>query len=161
MQTSEVAVRARKRAHRSRSEWLEEARRWRATGKSAEEYAREHDLNARTLTWWASRLSVRKEGLRKKKAVQGAERESRTPKFLPVCVVEHTTASGHARSPGEVRLAVEPEAWRRPSAASAPEPPCGIEVVLLNGRRVRFGAGVNETVLARVLEIAEEGGIRC
>lgn len=161
MQTNEVAVRKRKkRGRRSRSEWLEEARKWRATGKPAEEYAREHDLSARTLTWWASRLGVGKQGSRKK-VVEGAERESRTPRFLPLRVVEHTPAPDDVRSPTEARLPVQPEAEPRPVVAPAPEVRCDIEVVLLNGRRVRFGAGVNETVLARVLKIAEEGGIRC
>ena len=161
MQTNEAADRERKRrAHRSRSEWLEEAKKWRATGKPPEEYAGEHGLNARTLTWWASRLSVRKQGSRKK-AEEGAERESRTLRFLPLRVVEHTPTTGDARSPAEARPALEPAAGPCPVVASRPEARCDIEVVLLNGRRVRFGAGVDETVLARVLKIAEEGGIQC
>jgi hypothetical protein len=162
MQTNEATDRERKRrAHRSRSEWLEEAKKWRATGKPAEDYAGEHGLNPRTLTWWASRLSlsVRKQGSRKK-AVQGAERESRTPRFLPLRVVEHTPTTGEARSPAEARAALEPAAGPCPVVASPPEARCDIEVVLLNGRRVRFGAGVDETVLVRVLKIAE-GGIPC
>jgi hypothetical protein len=165
MQTNEVAVRERaQRAHRSRSEWLEEARKWRATGKPAQEYAEEHGLSAPTLTWWASRLGVGKQGSRKK-AVQGTERESRTPRFLPLRVVEDTPATGHGKSPAEAQLAVGPavglDAGPQPVVSSAPDARCDIEVVLLNGRRVRFGGGINETVLARVLKIAEEGGIEC
>ncbi len=160
MQTSEAAVRKReRRTHRSRSAWLEEAKKWRATGKSAREYAEEHGLSARTLTWWASRLRVGKRG--SSKAVEGAGGESRTPKFLPLRFVEHMPAADDARSPGEGRLAVEPEAGPRPVESAAHEARCDIEVVLLNGRRVRFGSGVDETVLARFLKIAEEGGIRC
>ncbi len=160
MQTNEVAVRERKRrAHRSRSEWLEEAKKWRATGKSAEEYAEEHDLSARTLTWWASRLRVGRQRS-KKKGIESAA-ASRTPRFLPVRIVEHAPAAGDANSPTETpsRSAVEPKVGPRPLLAPPHAAGCEIEVVLLNGRRVRFGAGMDETVLARVLKIAEEGGI--
>jgi hypothetical protein len=163
MQTNEEAVRERtRRPDRSRAEWLTEAKKWRATKKSAEEYAEDHGLNASTLTWWASRLRVGKRAS-KKKAVPGAEREGRTPRFLPLRVVEHTPTSGagDARPATEARLAVGPEAAPRPVVTPAAEAQCGIEVVLLNGRRVRFGAGVDETVLARVLKVAEEGGIQC
>ena len=93
--------------------------------------------------------------------MQGAETESRTPRFLPLRVVEQTPPSSNAKAPTEARLAVESAAGPRPVVASAPEARSEIEVVLLNGRRVRFGAGVDETVLARVLKIAEEGGIPC
>jgi hypothetical protein len=43
-------------AKASASEWAARVRAWRASGESADEFAPRHGWNARTLTWWASRL---------------------------------------------------------------------------------------------------------
>lgn len=47
-----------KRPRRSRAAWLEDVRRWRESGQSATDYAREHHLHAGTLTVWGSKLRV-------------------------------------------------------------------------------------------------------
>jgi transposase-like protein len=47
-----------KRPRRSRAAWLEDVKRWRESGQSAAEYAREHDLHAGTLMAWGSKLRV-------------------------------------------------------------------------------------------------------
>jgi hypothetical protein len=167
MQTNEGAIeQQRQRSHRSRAEWFEEAERWRATGQSAADYAREHGLNADTLSWWASRLKVRARPAGTKLAKKG-QLTAGAPRFLPLRVVEQAPATAEARpevarlTPAVKSVIEAPDAIEtRPAVAPQAEARCEIEIVLLNGRRIRVGAGVDETVLERVLKVAE-GGIRC
>jgi transposase-like protein len=41
---------------RSRAEWQRLVRQWQRNGRSAREFASEHGVNLRTLTWWKWRL---------------------------------------------------------------------------------------------------------
>jgi hypothetical protein len=70
---------AKKRAARSRAQWLAEVRRWRQSGQSGPEYAQARDLDAGTLAWWASRL--------RSEVTLRPERKSKSePAFLAVRV---------------------------------------------------------------------------
>jgi len=51
--------------------WAERVRRWRSSGKTAEEFARPEDFEASTLRYWASRL---KHASVTAEAVAGADR---------------------------------------------------------------------------------------
>lgn len=56
MQKTTKPQEARRRARRSRSEWLSEIERWQRSGLSAAAYARRHELSASTLYWWSTHL---------------------------------------------------------------------------------------------------------
>lgn len=56
MQESTKTGRPKKRARRSRAEWIEEVRRWRESEQSATEYARDNGIHAGTLAGWASKV---------------------------------------------------------------------------------------------------------
>jgi hypothetical protein len=128
MQETAKSSRSRKRARRSRAEWLEEVRRWRESGQSAAEYSAERGLHSGTLGGWASKVrdvvAARPGGNRPRKSV-----------FVPLRVAQAPTTSAKAGL-GE------------------------IEVVLLNGRRVRFSGNFEGEVVARLLAIVE-GGAAC
>ncbi len=113
-----------KRARRSRAEWAKEVRDYRASGQGAAAYAAAHNLNPGTLCGWASKLG------------QGAGREPREQRFLPVRV----TGQERAR-PREERLGE-------------------VEVTLRNGWRVRVAGEVLPEGLVDLLELLEGGG-RC
>jgi len=115
--------RSRKRPRRGRAEWLEEVRRWRESGESAEAYAKKHDLHAGTLAGWSSKLKTRR-------------RQQAGTAFVPVRVVE------------------------RPAMAPVKVETSEIEVVLLNGRRVRISGNFESDTVARILAVVE-GGDRC
>lgn len=74
-----------KRPRRSRAAWLEDVRRWRESGQSATDYAREHHLHARTLTVWGSKLRV--------EVPPGAVGRRSRSGFLPVRVAAPTWAA--------------------------------------------------------------------
>jgi transposase len=80
--------RAKKRARRSRVEWSEEVRRWRESGQSATEYARERGIHAGTLAGWASKLRDSIVA----KAVGGQRRSM----FVPVHVAPVASAAARA-----------------------------------------------------------------
>jgi transposase-like protein len=42
---------------RSRAEWHELVAAWKRSGLSCAEYARQHDLNAHTFSWWRSEVA--------------------------------------------------------------------------------------------------------
>jgi hypothetical protein len=85
-----------KRPRRSRAAWLEDVRRWRESGQSAAEYARERDLHAGTLMVWGSKL-------RSEVAAASSGRRPRAG-FLPVRVAEPTRAATAAGGQLEVVL---------------------------------------------------------
>lgn len=119
-----------KRARRSRAQWIEEVRRWRQSGQAASHYAAEHDLHKGTLAWWGQQLGGE---------VVGAGRCETKPKgqFLPVRIADHAAA-----------------------ATVAPESRAEMELVLLNGRRIRINGEFQADVLAQLLRVAE-GGAQC
>lgn len=126
MQDTAKSVRLNKRARRSRAEWLEELRRWRASGQSAADYARERGIHAGTLAGWASKV-----------------RDS---------VVAPRVGSGQ-RSSTFVPVHVAPVA--ETSAGKAGADRGQIELVLRNGRSVRVSGKFDGEAVARLLMIAE------
>lgn len=120
MQDTAKSGRPKKRARRSRAEWVEEVRRWRESGETAEAYAKKHDLHSGTLAGWACKV---------KQAV-------RAPTFVPVRVTERVVSAPQQAGAGSV------------------------EVVLLNGRRVRISGDFESETVARILAVVE-GGERC
>jgi hypothetical protein len=120
-----------KRARRSRAQWVDEVRRWRQSGQAASQYAAEHDLHKGTLAWWGQQLGG---------AVVGDGRRDAKPKgqFLPVRIADRAAAT----------------------TTAAPESRVEMELVLLNGRRIRINGEFHPEVLAQLLRVAE-GGAQC
>jgi hypothetical protein len=114
-------------ARRSRSEWEREVARWRSSGRSAADYARERGIKAGTLLWWSAQLK------RNPGQVPAASTEATPVAFLPLRV---------RQSPPE-------------RSVMATEPT--LEVILGNGRRVRVAGRVDVEQLERVLAAAEGG----
>ena len=108
----------------SRAEWAKRVERWYRSGLSADAFAAREGLKAKQLYWWRWKLrSSASEVSRPLSAPRRVE-------FLPVRVVDSTTA---------------------PAGASSP-----IEIALANGRVVRVAAGFDAATLGRVLAIASE-----
>lgn len=124
--------RAEKRARRKRADWIPEVHRWRASGQGADEYAAAHGLHPRTLAWWARQLEKGDKTEQPKVA-----RREHPANFLPVKI----TDSGVAGVPA-------------PAHGGGGE----VEVVLLNGRRVRVGSEFQLDALVRLLNAVEAGG---
>jgi hypothetical protein len=85
-----------KRPRRSRATWLEDVRRWRESGQTAVEYAREHDLHAGTLMVWGSKL--------RGEVVAAVSRRHSRMGFLPVRMAESTRTAAAAGGQLEVVL---------------------------------------------------------
>lgn len=124
------------RQRRSSMEWRELIGVWQRTGQSAEAFASERGLNAKTLCWWASELLRRD---RRESRVKNAPAATGAATFLPVRVVDETLGSY-----------VEPHAG---AAARA-------EIVLTNGRLFRVSVGSDEAWIARVA-VALDGARAC
>lgn len=133
MQETATDGRVEKRARRKRADWIPEVHRWRSSGQGAEEYAAAHGLHPRTLSWWARLLEKGDKTEQPKVA-----RRERPTNFLPVKIADSrmTGVPAPAHERGEV------------------------EVVLLNGRRVRIGSEFQLDALVRLLDAVEAGG-RC
>lgn len=133
MQTATQVERQGKRARRSRADWLEEVKRWRHSGQPAKVYARAHGLHPVTFSCWASQLRAEAEAASTPKA-------GRAPSvFVPVRLANRSHARGGSLEP-----------------AGGSD----FEVVLTNGRRVRFSEAYPLHALGRVLA-AVEGGSAC
>jgi len=126
MQDAAKNGRLKKRARRSRAEWVEEVRRWRGSGQKASEYARERGIHAGTLAGWASKV-------RDSAVAPRASSGQRSSMFVPVHVARAAeTVDGRAgANRGQV------------------------EVVLRNGRSVRVSGTFDGEAVARLLMIAE------
>lgn len=116
-----------KRARRTRAEWLEELRRWRGSGQSAAEYAQERGIHAGTLAGWASKV-------RDSMVAKAGGRDHRRSMFVPVHV-----------APAPVPAAVAKTGSDRGE----------FEVVLRNGRCVRVSGTFDGEAVSRLLMIAE------
>jgi len=126
MQDTAKSSRLKKRARRSRAEWLDELRRWRASGQSAADYARERGIHAGTLAEWASKV-------RDSVVAPRVGSGQRNSMFVPVHVapVAETSAGEAGADRGQ------------------------IELVLRNGRSVRVSGKFDGEAVARLLMIAE------
>jgi len=132
MQTTQTDRRS-KRPARSRADWLEEVKRWRQSGQRAGAYARAHGIHPGKLACWGSLLRA------EVAAALGPKAGRISATFVPV------------------RITAKPKA----SKSSAEQAAGGeFEVVLTNGRRVRFTGAYSVSALGRVLD-AVEGRSAC
>jgi hypothetical protein len=103
--------------------WRERIREWRASGQTADEFARDKGYQGSTLRWWSARL--------------GRADAAAAPRLVPVV----------ARGP--VVRAADGSLVRATVAASSP---ASSEVVVEVGvARVRVTRGFDDTLLARVV----------
>jgi hypothetical protein len=116
----QMARESRKRARRSRADWVEEVKRYRASGLTAAEYAASRGLHAGTLCGWASKLG------------KGAEREREMRRFLPVRVGGGSAARAHSKRPAEVEVTLR-NGWRVRVAGDLPPEGLVELLVLLEG----------------------------
>ena len=128
MQDTAKSGRLKKRARRSRAEWIEELGRWRESGLGVAEYARERGLHAGTLAGWASKV-------RDSVVAPRASNGQRSSLFVPVHVA---AAAATERAAGK-------------AGADGGQ----LEVVLRNGRSVRVSGKFDGEAVARLLMIAE------
>lgn len=76
----------------NRAEWKQRVAQWKKSGLTAEVFAAEHDLNARTLRWWSS-------------ALQRPEPRASTVGFARLVPLEAAPATTAEPAPLEVVLA--------------------------------------------------------
>jgi hypothetical protein len=93
----------RKRARRRRADWVDEVKRYRASGLSAAEYAASRGLHAGTLCGWVSKVG--------KGASARAEAGREAPRFLPVRVGGAAGDAAHTKRPAEVEVTLR-NGWR-------------------------------------------------
>jgi len=116
----QIARESRKRGRRSRADWVDEVRRYRASGLKAAEYAASRGLHAGTLCGWVSKLG------------KGAEVEREARRFLPVQVGDGGSARAHAKRPAEVEVTLR-NGWRVRVAGELPPEGLVELLVLLEG----------------------------
>ncbi len=124
-------------------QWEEAVRRWRESGQSVRDYCRAAGVRESAFYFWRAELERRHssgavsrprcKASRVMPAVRLAKRLSPlpcvAPSFLPVHIVEH----GEAETPT----------------------PCGVEIMLTQGRTVRVWPGFDRQALADVLAVLE------
>lgn len=116
----QIARESRKRARRSRADWVDEVKRYRASGLKAAEYAASRGLHAGTLCGWASKVG------------KGAEAEREVPRFVPVRVGGDGVAVAHTKLPAEVEVTLR-NGWRVRVAGELPPEGLVELLVLLEG----------------------------
>ncbi len=116
----QMARESRKRARRSRADWVEEVKRYRASGQRAAEYAASRGLHVGTLCGWASKLG------------KGLEAERQLPRFVPVQVDGGGASSAYSKRPAEVEVTLR-NGWRVRVAGELPAEGLVELLVLLEG----------------------------
>lgn len=113
----------------ARATWVERVERWKKSGKTADEFAAEIGVNARSLKWW--------------KWMLGSERSSASAK---------PRAKQRAATPLAKSSAITPITFVEMTSAIATD---AIEVVLPTSVRVAVKPGFDEQTLSRVLDVLE------
>lgn len=122
---------------RSRTEWLALLSEYEASGLDRAGFAVRAGLHPGTFSWWASRLLKERAALSKGDAPTSVTQELNAAKFVPVRVLTRGTTATSASSNG-------------PTLSGA------VEIVLVNGRRIRCDlANASDPRLATLLAIAE------
>lgn len=116
----QIARESRKRDRRSRADWVDEVKRYRASGLKAAEYAASRGLHAGTLCGWVSKLGKSEETGR-------AE-----PRFVPVRVAGERAARAEPKRPTEVEVTLR-NGWRVRVAGEVPPEGLVELLVLLEG----------------------------
>ena len=114
-------------ARETRAAWARRVERWQRSGLTADRFAEQEGVNARTLTFWKWRLKRDGAG---HVATRSARRTEKQVSFVEVI------APRAAVSPGETRSTQ-------------------IEVVLPIGYRVRVAAGFERGALVELLDVLE------
>lgn len=110
----------------SRDQWRERVRRWRRSGKSADDFAAEIGVKPSTLTWWAWKVGeTTKSGGSRRQKGRRRKRSVRSSSAAPVSFVA--------------------------LQSTEPEPDVAVEVSLSNGHRLRVGRGSDAAMVERVL----------
>jgi transposase-like protein len=117
----------------TRELWSKRVQRWKESGLSAVEYARELGINARTLSYWKWRLKQEPAARTKARPTRTAAKIVKT-RPAPVTFVE-------VPSPTEAPLEVE----------TGPQ----LELVVGGRYVVRVGARFDENTLGRLLDVVE------
>jgi hypothetical protein len=120
----QVARESRKRARRKRADWVDEVKRYRASGLKAAEYAASRGLHAGTLCGWVSKVG--------KVAGTRTEAERSEPRFLPVRVGGTAGERAHSKRPAEVEVTLR-NGWRVRVAGELPPEGLVELLVLLEG----------------------------
>ncbi|MFC1806569.1 hypothetical protein ACFL09_06285 [Planctomycetota bacterium] len=118
-------------AEQREAHWRTVLAEWEKSGLTQAAFCREHELSAKTFTWWKRELTRRDAVRASRRRLKGNSDASRSGKagFLPVRVA----GAGEAPRDGHA----------------------GLEVVLVNGRRVRVGSDVDAELLAKVVTVLE------
>ncbi len=114
----------------TREEWATRVAKWKDSGLSAQSFAAEIGVNAKTLTWWRANLLRTATSGRSKRSVVGP-RDART---------------SHTPPP------VKPLEFVQMTAAFESEP---LEVVLRTSVRIRVRRGFDSLTLGRLLDVLE------
>ena len=126
-----------KMARLTAKQWNERVEAWKASGKTAEEFALRRGIDARQLHWWKWHLSRRK-------PAGGANAAS----FVPVRVAE------------ESPTAARPRSVRRPRSSPTASTDL-VEVTLPSGIVLRVPAGFGARALAEVIAAVERASCGC
>jgi len=127
----------------NRELWVKRVERWRDSGLSAKDFAAEIGVNAWTLAHWKWRLGAERRG----KLPPSSKRAS--PAFVevaPVAVAQALTA------PRARKRAAAAPSLKEKTAPAAHEP---LEVLLLNGLRIRVPVHFEAASLGRVVAVLQ------
>lgn len=119
----QIARESRKRTRRRRADWVDEVKRYRASGLKAAEYAASRGLHAGTLCGWVSKL---------KGAGMLPDAERETPRFVPVRIAGGDATGGQVRRSAEVEVTLR-NGWRVRVAGDLPPEGLVELLVLLEG----------------------------
>jgi transposase len=118
-------------AEQREAHWREVLAAWETSGLTQAAFCREHELSAKTFTWWKRELGRRDAARASSRRSTRSRDASRTGTavFLPLRVA----GAGEAPRVGDG----------------------GLEVLLVSGRRVRVGSDVDVELLTKVVTVLE------
>ena len=132
----------REQARQRETHWRKVLAEWSRSGLTQTAFCRERGLSLSAFHWWKGELARRDAGPEPRQKAKGHARGSRgsTTGFLPVRLVGSREAGGAGEQVG------------------IGDGCAALEVVLVNGRRVRVGPEVDSELLAKVVRVLEGVG---
>ena len=133
----------------NRELWVKRVERWRDSGLSAKEFAAEIGVNPWTLAHWKWRLGAEQRGKLRPGSNKSSPARPSALTFVevaPTAVAEAVSAPPSRKTPAAVRPAKE-------RVAPAGHEP--LEVVLLNGLRIRVPVQFEAASLGRVVAVLQ------
>jgi hypothetical protein len=129
----------REQARQRETHWRKVLAEWSKTGLTQTAFCRERGLSLSAFGWWKGELARRDAERGPKQRAKSHARGSRgkTTGFLPVRVMGSREPGGAGERVGIGDGCI------------------GLEVVLVNGRRVRVGSDVDDELLAKVVRVLE------